>query len=194
MALPDTKSFSADPRRIDGCRGFYQLQVNPLSEDKHSRIPAHDPVRPRRPTLPRLRMCAFEPRHFPPPELADVPLVYILAQLRRLAPYYWCKPETADCTLSQSHFAELRSSSTNLSAPLVIPTNDFARTDPHHVQRPSSFTDGTVGSERRMHDPSGLGRRATEPATLCLPPIVMKVCLASHTLLFFWELTSSSFM
>ena len=41
----------------------------------------------------------FVPRPFPPPSLADVPLEYIVAQLRRLAPHYWSRPETSDCTI-----------------------------------------------------------------------------------------------
>jgi hypothetical protein len=53
----------------------------------------------RRPTLPRLRMCAFEPRPFPPRELSNVPLAYVEEQLRKLASNYWGKTETADCTL-----------------------------------------------------------------------------------------------
>ncbi|KAH9928207.1 uncharacterized protein B0H18DRAFT_1118215 [Fomitopsis serialis] len=42
---------------------------------------------------------AFVPRPFPPPALADVPIEYIIAQLRQLAPHYWRKPETSDCTI-----------------------------------------------------------------------------------------------
>ncbi|KZT69766.1 hypothetical protein DAEQUDRAFT_668924 [Daedalea quercina L-15889] len=42
---------------------------------------------------------AFVPRPFPPPSLADVPTEYIIAQLRQLAPHYWRKPETSDCTI-----------------------------------------------------------------------------------------------
>ncbi|EIW84848.1 hypothetical protein CONPUDRAFT_134717 [Coniophora puteana RWD-64-598 SS2] len=42
---------------------------------------------------------ALQPRPFPPPTLTDVPVEYIFDQLRNLAPYYWNKPETADCTI-----------------------------------------------------------------------------------------------
>ncbi|EPT04122.1 hypothetical protein FOMPIDRAFT_1046584 [Fomitopsis schrenkii] len=42
---------------------------------------------------------AFVPRPFPPPPLAGVPIEYIIAQLRNLAPHYWRKPETSDCTI-----------------------------------------------------------------------------------------------
>ncbi|KAI0807763.1 hypothetical protein C8Q74DRAFT_1188256 [Fomes fomentarius] len=41
----------------------------------------------------------FVPRPFPPPALAGVPLEYIVDQLRRLAPHYWSRPETSDCTI-----------------------------------------------------------------------------------------------
>ncbi|KAI0822730.1 hypothetical protein BC628DRAFT_1340516 [Trametes gibbosa] len=41
----------------------------------------------------------FVPRPFPPPALAGVPLEYIINQLRRLAPHYWSRPETSDCTI-----------------------------------------------------------------------------------------------
>lgn len=42
---------------------------------------------------------AFEPRPYPPPSLAGVPNEYILNRLHHLAPHYWNKPETADCTI-----------------------------------------------------------------------------------------------
>ena len=55
------------------------------------------------PTLPAPRRTmhgvAFVPRPFPPPPLAGVPIEYIIAQLRNLAPHYWRKPETSDCTI-----------------------------------------------------------------------------------------------
>lgn len=44
-------------------------------------------------------MHHFVPRPFPPPALANVPVEYIVDQLHSLAPNYWSKPETADCTL-----------------------------------------------------------------------------------------------
>ena len=43
--------------------------------------------------------AAFVPRPFPPPALADVPLEYIIDQLRRLASHYWSRPESSDCTI-----------------------------------------------------------------------------------------------
>ncbi|RDX56417.1 hypothetical protein OH76DRAFT_1425823 [Lentinus brumalis] len=46
-----------------------------------------------------MHQIPFVPRPFPPPALADVPLEYIVDQLRRLAPHYWNRPETSDCTI-----------------------------------------------------------------------------------------------
>lgn len=54
----------------------------------------------------------FVPRPFPPPALENVPLPYILDQLHNLAIHYWDKPETADCTISES--------------PIVLYASDFA--------------------------------------------------------------------
>ena len=53
---------------------------------------------------PRRTMHSFPfiPRPFPPPALADVPIEYIIDQLHSLAPHYWSKPETADCTVGES--------------------------------------------------------------------------------------------
>lgn len=47
-------------------------------------------------------ICSFNPRPFPPPSLAGVPTEYIVDQLHILAPQYWNKPETADCTIRGS--------------------------------------------------------------------------------------------
>jgi len=41
---------------------------------------------------------------FSPSTLTDVPIEYIIEQLRSLAPHYWENPETADCTISPSEF------------------------------------------------------------------------------------------
>ncbi|EIW60274.1 uncharacterized protein TRAVEDRAFT_57578 [Trametes versicolor FP-101664 SS1] len=51
----------------------------------------------------------FVPRPFPPPALAGVPLEYIVDQLRRLAPHYWSRPETSDCTIVVSLDADMSS-------------------------------------------------------------------------------------
>jgi len=44
----------------------------------------------------------------PPSTLTDVPIEYIIEQLRSLAPHYWENPETADCTISPSEFRFLK--------------------------------------------------------------------------------------
>jgi hypothetical protein len=52
-----------------------------------------------------ISMSPFTPRPFPPLSLGDVPIEYITQQLHALAPQYWDKPETADCTISTSYFS-----------------------------------------------------------------------------------------
>lgn len=49
-----------------------------------------------------MHQISFVPRPFPPPALADVPLEYIIDQLRRLASHYWSRPESSDCTVGTS--------------------------------------------------------------------------------------------
>jgi hypothetical protein len=46
------------------------------------------------------QMSYFVPRTFPPPPLVHVPVEYIIDQLHNLAPHYWNRPETTDCTIS----------------------------------------------------------------------------------------------
>lgn len=53
---------------------------------------------------------AFVPRPYPPPSLAGVPNEYILSRLHHLAPHYWNKPETADCTIGKHPFSYTRPS------------------------------------------------------------------------------------
>lgn len=86
----------------------------------------------------------FEPRPFPPPSLVGVPIEYIIDQLHNLAPHYWDKPETADCTII---------------VPVPYPRNS---TFPPNTPLPS-------------YDPSGHGRRLTEPTINFIPRIVLKL-------------------
>ncbi|KAJ3728519.1 hypothetical protein C8R42DRAFT_653964 [Lentinula raphanica] len=90
-------------------------------------------------------------RAFPPPSLAGVPFEYILEQLRYLAPSYWGNTESSDCTL-------------------VIPV-------PHAEVRSTSSIPSLI-SARPSYDPSGLGRRVTEPSTLAILP---RITLKLHT-------------
>ena len=92
----------------------------PISLSASARLPllARNPGAPSLtyPSLaPRRAMhqVPFVPRPFPPPALADVPLEYIIDQLRRLAPHYWSRPETSDCTIGMC--SALLSSSQTIS-------------------------------------------------------------------------------
>ncbi|PBK78720.1 hypothetical protein ARMSODRAFT_947692 [Armillaria solidipes] len=89
---------------------------------------------------------SFEPRPFPPPSLLDVPVEYIIDQLHNLAPHYWDKLETADCTLV---------------VPVPYPGGK-------HASEP-------LASPSPSYDPSGLGRRATEPTLAAVPLIRMQL-------------------
>ncbi|KAI6165773.1 hypothetical protein EDD17DRAFT_184065 [Pisolithus thermaeus] len=59
---------------------------------------------------------SFTPRPFPLPALADIPLEYIAQQLHDLAPLYWNRPETADCTIIVPIVGHSRSSSRHRAA------------------------------------------------------------------------------
>ena len=71
------------------------------------------------PTRRAMHHVPFVPRPFPPPALADVPLEYIIDQLRRLAPHYWSRPETSDCTIGMLLLLYLRMSY-HLTQPLFL--------------------------------------------------------------------------
>ncbi|KAJ7685632.1 hypothetical protein DFH06DRAFT_1029429 [Mycena polygramma] len=88
----------------------------------------------------------FTPRAFPHPSLTDVPVEYIIQQLHSLAPQYWDRPDTADCTL-------------------VIPV-------PHPRGKASFPADISAFS---MSSDSGSGRRVTEPALNAVPRISLKL-------------------
>lgn len=65
-------------------------------------IPVSTPKLPQIPTpttTPPAQGLGFELRPYPPPALANVPTAYIVDRLHKLAPYYWTRPETADCTI-----------------------------------------------------------------------------------------------
>ncbi|KDQ61136.1 hypothetical protein JAAARDRAFT_32140 [Jaapia argillacea MUCL 33604] len=90
---------------------------------------------------------SFVPRPFPPPALVGVPLEYIIDQLRHLAPHYWDDKESFDCTL-------------------IVPVFD-------HREQTGASPESLASSRR--HDPSGLGRRVTEPIVNAVPRITMKL-------------------
>ncbi|KAJ3903823.1 hypothetical protein F5879DRAFT_957885 [Lentinula edodes] len=111
-------------------------------------IPAPESVNPSLDTPPTTLS-----RPFPPPSLAGVPFDYILEQLRDLAPSYWGNSESSDCTLV-----------------IPVPYSRVRLT----TTSPSLYTTPA----RPSYDPSGLGRRATEPSTLALLP---RISLKLHS-------------
>lgn len=82
------------------CRGSGQSMI-PLNS------PA--PAQACKPTSPSPPMPSFEPRPFPPLSLTGVPIEYVTDQLHNLATQFWDKPETADCTISESTNPRLKS-------------------------------------------------------------------------------------
>lgn len=108
------KSYSMFQARQDNCVLASEPQAINLSEDisrpdESSHRSGRSPAGPdHRNTVktsgqlraPRRAMRSFVPRPFPPPSLANVPVEYIIDQLHTLAPHYWSKPETADCSIS----------------------------------------------------------------------------------------------
>jgi hypothetical protein len=99
-------------------------------------------------------MPCFVPRPFPPPSLVHVPVEYIIDQLHYLAPHYWNRPETTDCTI-------------------IVPVPQH-RGKSMRVQD-TSFPPETVPSVASRHDPAGLGRRVTEPTIHSTPRISLNL-------------------
>lgn len=93
------------------------------------------------PPPPYRQIPSFISRPFPPPALADVPVDYIVDRLRSLAPHYWNKQETADCTI-------------------IVPVP--------HLRGRSMRAPDMPSLPSMTRDPSGLGR-GSEP-TLHMPP------------------------
>ncbi|KAH7929680.1 hypothetical protein BV22DRAFT_1102332 [Leucogyrophana mollusca] len=100
---------------------------------------------------------SFAPRPFPPPALADVPVEYIVDQLRNLAPLYWNRPETADCTI-------------------IVPVPHHRVRSAQTLDSPFTSSDSSPESSTRCKiDPAGTGRRVTEPAIHVVPRMTMKL-------------------
>ncbi|KAJ6469447.1 hypothetical protein C8R45DRAFT_837180 [Mycena sanguinolenta] len=113
---------------------------------------------PLKPSDPISTASLLIPRAFPPPSLTGVPIEYITDQLHNLAPQYWDKPDTANCTL-------------------VIPV-PYPR-----GKAGSTFPDMPAFS---MSNDSTLGRRVTEPALNSVPRISLKLhmdYLSAHSTL-----------
>ncbi|KAI0345263.1 hypothetical protein BDW22DRAFT_1405990 [Trametopsis cervina] len=104
-------------------------------------------------------MRSFVPRPFPPPALANVPVEYIIEQLHTLAPHYWSKPETADCSI-------------------IIPLDGLLRKSGQAPQPNGSVPDPFANLMPPMEGPSrptSPARRATEPTLRPAPRMVMKL-------------------
>jgi hypothetical protein len=100
-------------------------------------------------------MPSFVPRPFPPPSLVHVPVEYIIDQLHYLAPHYWNRPETTDCTI-------------------IVPVPQH-RGKSMRAPDTSFFPPETVPSVASRHDPAGLGRRVTEPTIHSTPRISLNL-------------------
>lgn len=98
----------------------------------------------------------FVPRPFPPPALAGVPIEYIIDQLHRLAPHYWSKPETADCTV-------VVPLPYDVSRPKTVNTQAFNGV-------PETLAEPVMGRGSSVH-----GRRATDPVVRPAPRMVLKL-------------------
>ena len=76
---------------------------------------------------------SYTPRPFPPPPLVGVPTQYIIHQLRSLAPSYWNRPETSDCTIGTRYSVTvhlIRANAFHLSLVIpLIPTPPSSRED-----------------------------------------------------------------
>ncbi|KAI0053891.1 hypothetical protein FA95DRAFT_1600410 [Auriscalpium vulgare] len=67
---------------------------------------------------------SFVPRPFPPPSLTGVPYEYIVDSLRKLAPHFWNKSATADCSIMYPYFdvsTGLRLRDQNVPRPVHTP-------------------------------------------------------------------------
>ena len=117
---------------------------------------------------------SFVPRSFPPPALKDVPIEFIIDQLHDLGDHYWDNEATSDCTLGVSLFSFTlwyRVAHTHLPVvPIPHPLDDASQ---------SALPEGLpLNPPTPMYDPSGLGRRVTEPIINIVPRISLKVSAA----------------
>ncbi|EKM82577.1 hypothetical protein AGABI1DRAFT_68331 [Agaricus bisporus var. burnettii JB137-S8] len=97
-------------------------------------------------------MDSSSPQPFPLSTLAEVPIEYIIEQLRNMAPYYWEKPETADCTI-------------------IVPI-------PYVRRRPASTSESSKPPKFRHSvdfHPSATGGRVTESSLNNTPRLTFKL-------------------
>lgn len=114
---------------------------------------------------------AFIPRHFPPPALAGVPVDYIIHKLHQLAPKYWDKPDTADCTISKIISFTLLLLLMLVVVPIPHPVGVARRAPDMPIFTPELPFPGPSNKQ----DPGGFGRRASELVLSAVPRVSFKV-------------------
>ncbi|KAG6814555.1 hypothetical protein H0H92_000083 [Tricholoma furcatifolium] len=102
-----------------------------------------------------------------PSELEGVPQEYFVQSLRSLAPSYWDKPETSDCTISSLAIPSQISVFTN-DIRAVIPVPQLS-SGPLPSSTFQPFSASQTHTQPIFNNSSGPGRRATWPA-LEFPP------------------------
>ncbi|KAF9246365.1 hypothetical protein BU15DRAFT_85137 [Melanogaster broomeanus] len=120
--------YQLPPTALLGLQSLFTRQY-PLSLDNKSfsTLPAsaHMDSTPNTSSSPS--PSQFTARPFPPPALTNVPVEYIMDQLHNLAPHYWNRPETADCTIIIPVPHHSPSSSTNPSIRFTVDPNGTGR-------------------------------------------------------------------
>ncbi|KAF5380964.1 hypothetical protein D9615_004099 [Tricholomella constricta] len=126
------------------CRGSGEFMATCTSTYTSASAPQCKPSTP-----------SLERQQSPSPSLDEVPLAYIVDQLRNLASHYWNKSETTDCTI-------------------IVPI-PHAPGKPLHPAIAAQLPPRTSSTVSSMYDPSGLGRRATVPSLNFTPRITLKL-------------------
>ncbi len=108
---------------------------------------------------------SFIVRPFPPPSLVGVPVDFVVSQLRKLAPHFWNKSESGDCTVSMCsslppfpHLTMLSSCPNECRAPIPVPqVQQWGVSIPQVHVRPSQHRCTLhVDSGRKFHWPDGV--------------------------------------
>jgi len=135
---PDVNTSSLERRGCSGRDSMFSSDCVPMLPGEPSSTPA------------------FIPRHFPPPALADVPVDYIVHKLHQLAPKYWDKTDTADCTII---------------VPIPHPVGLARRAPDMPLFTPELALPGPLNK----HDHAGSGRRMTDPILSAVPRVTFKL-------------------
>ncbi|KAI0094069.1 hypothetical protein BDY19DRAFT_902734 [Irpex rosettiformis] len=141
-----------------------------VSSPDESSLNSPGRLAPSQARAPRRAMRCFVSRPFPPPALANVPVEYIIDQLHTLAPHYWSKPETADCSI-------------------IVPLDGLLRKTGQVPQSSGPVSDpfaSLMAQSDGMSRASSPGHPATEPTLRPAPRMVMKLhmdYLSAHSTL-----------